>query len=86
MDIDLTQFDKEIQAGYITPDYKVYSNVPNYIKEMAIEINKDYQKFYHTDFFTFIDEECLTEAEDLPPLPDFIKNARKELEKEYTKL
>lgn len=83
MDIDLTQFDKEIQAGYISPDFEVYSNVPDYIKKMAKGLNTEYQKFFNTDFFKFIDEECFMPADNLPPIPDFMEQARKELELKY---
>lgn len=86
MELDLTIFNKEIEAGYITPDFGVYANVPYYIKKMVQDINKEYQKFYNIDFFTFIDEECIMPEMGLPPLPDNIITIRKELEKKYNNL
>ena len=83
MEFDLSIFNKEIEAGYITPDYEVYSNVPEYIKNMALDVNKEYKEIYNIDFFTFIDTPCLEPAKDLPPLPEYLIKIRKELEKEY---
>lgn len=77
----LNELIKEQQAGYITPDYVVYSFAPDYIQDMAKEANKEYQKLYNTDFFTFEKSEDM--FGDNPP-KEIIK-IRKELELEYTK-
>lgn len=85
MELEITSFNEEIEAGYITSSFEVYSNAPEYIKEMAENINKDYQKSYGDNFFTFVDEECVMPSNNLPPLPEYIIKAREELHKKYKK-
>lgn len=83
MEYDLSIFSKEIEAGFITPNYEVYSNAPDYIQKMAKSVNAEYIKSYGFEFFKFIKEECLMESENLPPLPSDLIKLRKELEKKY---
>lgn len=81
MDIDLSQFNSEILAGYISPDFVVYSFAPDYIQKMAKEINKEFKNFNKSEFFKF------EKSEDIfgnNPPKEIIK-IRKELELEYTK-
>ena len=75
----LTDFNKEIEAGYISFDFEVFSNAPDYIKQMAKDINAEYQKFFKRDFFKFVDETDIW-GDDVPPE---VEKIRKELEKSY---
>lgn len=68
---------KEKLAGYISENNEIYSDAPDFIKEMARETNKEHRKmFFGTDFFPFTDEKYGE------PLPIQVE-IRKELEKGY---
>lgn len=68
---------KEKLAGYISENNEIYSDAPDFIKEMARETNKEHRKmFFDTDFFTFINEKYGE------PLPIQVE-IRKELEEDY---
>ena len=70
---------KEQEANYISFDNEVYSNAPDFIKEMAKNVNIEYNKIFNQDFFTFINE---TDVWGENPPPEIIK-IREEVKKQY---
>lgn len=71
--------EKEKEANYISFNNEVYANAPDFIKEMAKNVNKEYQRIFNQDFFTFIDETDIW-GDDVPPE---VEKLRKDLEKQY---